>query len=304
MLGGIVSTLARHILSDERKRTSVAEPVPPLVIHNLVKYYGAKQALHSLNLNLKAGEIAALLGPNGAGKTTLIGCLLGFLSADAGSIHLFGEAVEALTPQTRNRIGFVPQTMTGLTWFKVGELLNYLAGYRSPNTPQDNRWLDWANLDPNTRVKSLSGGERQRLAIVLALRFCPDLIVLDEPVASLDPQARYDFMRLLPEYAHQHGATVLISSHIISDLEKICDHFIIMQKGHIKLTLSAANMHGHIRLLSATPPEHWRLHCLAPGLEGGVWVSGWHNALEDPAKACGIQATLPTLEALFLALSK
>ncbi|MFT8564074.1 MAG: ABC transporter ATP-binding protein [Acetobacter orientalis] len=282
----------------------MVEPVPPCTIQGLVKQYGAKQALNAVSLTLQAGEIAALLGPNGAGKTTLIGCLLGFLSTDAGHIHLFGEDINSLTPQTRNRIGFVPQTMTGLTWFKVGELLTYLAGYRAANTPQDNRWLQWADLDPQARVKSLSGGERQRLAIVLALRFCPDLIVLDEPVASLDPQARYDFMQLLPDYARAHGATVLISSHIISDLEKICDQFIIMQKGHIKLTLSHTMLHEHIRLLSAAPPTDWGLTPLAPGLNGGIWVSGWHTALTENAAQAGITASMPDIENLFLALSK
>ncbi|KAA8389924.1 ABC transporter ATP-binding protein [Acetobacter tropicalis] len=282
----------------------MSEPVFPLEITHLVKEFSTKRALDGFNLTLAEGEIAALLGPNGAGKTTLIGCLLGFLSADAGQIRLFGEDVNHLTSQVRNRIGFVPQTLTGFTWFKVGELLSYLAGYRPANTPQDNRWLEWAALDPAARIKSLSGGERQRLAIVLALRFRPDLIVLDEPVASLDPQARHDFMRLLPDYAHQHGATVLISSHIISDLENICDRFVIMRRGQIVLDVSEAVLQGQVRHLSAVPPDEWGVRVLAPAEDGGVWVDGWQPVLDQAAAGQGLDVALPDVETLFLALSR
>ncbi|MGO3517125.1 MAG: ATP-binding cassette domain-containing protein [Acetobacter cibinongensis] len=133
-------------------------PVFPLEITSLTKEFSTKRALDNFSLTLQQGEIAALLGPNGAGKTTLIGCLLGFLSGDTGSIRLFGQDIAHLTPEVRNRVGFVPQTMTGFTWFKVGELLSYLADYRPATTPQDNRWLDWAGLNPAARIKSLSGG--------------------------------------------------------------------------------------------------------------------------------------------------
>lgn len=283
---------------------SVSEPVFPLQITQLVKDFTTKRALDDFNLTLAQGEIAALLGPNGAGKTTLIGCLLGFLSTDEGSIRLFGEDVNKLTPQTRNRIGFVPQTMTGFTWFRVGELLSYLAEYRPANAPQDNRWLDWAGLDPRARIKSLSGGERQRLAIVLALRFRPDLIVLDEPVASLDPQARRDFMRLLPDYAHHHGATVLISSHIISDLENICDRFVIMQRGQVVLDVTKLVLQEQVRHLSAPPPESWGVQTLAPAEDGGVWVSGWLPELDNAACQISLSVQMPDVENLFLDLSR
>ncbi|WP_086651659.1 ABC transporter ATP-binding protein [Acetobacter cibinongensis] len=279
-------------------------PVFPLEITSLTKEFSTKRALDNFSLTLQQGEIAALLGPNGAGKTTLIGCLLGFLSGDAGSIRLFGQDIAHLTPEVRNRVGFVPQTMTGFTWFKVGELLSYLADYRPATTPQDNRWLDWAGLNPAARIKSLSGGERQRLAIVLALRFQPDLIVLDEPVASLDPQARHDFMRLLPDYAHQHGATVLVSSHIISDLEAICDRFVMMRHGKLVLDISKNSLHQQVRHLSALPPEGWGLNLLAPAEDGGFWVQGWHAALDQAALQEGVVATQPDVETLFLALSR
>lgn len=142
------------------------------------------------------------------------------------------------------------------------------------------------------------------MAIVLALRFRPDLIVLDEPVASLDPQARHDFMRLLPDYAHQHGATVLISSHIISDLENICDRFVIMRRGQIVLDVSEAVLQGQVRHLSAVPPDEWGVRVLAPAEDGGVWVDGWQPVLDQAAAGQGLDVALPDVETLFLALSR
>ncbi|WP_239021347.1 ABC transporter ATP-binding protein [Novacetimonas cocois] len=277
----------------------------PLRIEGLVKTYGNRRVLDGIDLTVHPGEITALLGPNGAGKTTLIGCLLGLLTPDAGSIRLWGEAVEELAPQTRARIGFVPQALTGFTWFRVRELMDYLALYRErPGDPQDPIWEEWAALDPAARVRSLSGGERQRLAIVLALRFMPDLIVLDEPVASLDPQARHDFMRLLPQYARRQGASVLISSHIISDLENISDRVVIMRHGQVRLDMAEPDIMNSIRSISATPSPKWGLEILAEEKDGPVWVRGWREGLDMAAADAGIAVAMPELEHLFLALSR
>ncbi len=207
---------------------------PFIAAEALGKQFGARIALADVTFTVGPGEIVGLLGPNGAGKTTLIGCLLGFLLPSAGSIRLFGETAAELSPALRGRTGFVPQTMSGFGWFRVGELIAYLGKFyaQEPGTPP--AWLlDWAGLDLNARVKSLSGGQKQRLAIVLAMRHAPDLLILDEPVASLDPQARRDFMALLTRFCAQEGRSVLISSHILSDLEKIATRAIFMRHGSI-----------------------------------------------------------------------
>ncbi|GEB39026.1 ABC transporter [Gluconacetobacter liquefaciens] len=284
---------------------AIPDREPPVQITHLRKVLGGRAILDDLSLTLRPGEIAALLGPNGAGKTTLIGCLLGLLSADAGTVRLWGEDASALRAETRARIGFVPQTMTGFTWFRVGELMAYLADYRArPNDTEDRTWEEWAALDPNARIKTLSGGERQRLAIVLALRFCPDLIVLDEPVASLDPQARYDFMRLLPAYARRTGASVLISSHIISDLQDISDRVIMMRHGRIMLDMTAPDIAATVRRLSAPPETEWGVDIIADQGADGVWVRGWHPALDDAAAGAGNILLPGDVERLFLALTR
>lgn len=296
---------ARAMTDQDTSPQAIPDREPPVQIAHLRKVLGGRAILDDLSLTLRPGEIAALLGPNGAGKTTLIGCLLGLLSADAGTVRLWGEDASALRAETRARIGFVPQTMTGFTWFRVGELMAYLADYRArPTDTEDRTWEEWAALDPTARIKTLSGGERQRLAIVLALRFRPDLIVLDEPVASLDPQARYDFMRLLPAYARRTGASVLISSHIISDLQDISDRVIMMRHGRIMLDMTAAEIAATVRRLSTAPETEWGVETIADQGADGVWVRGWHPALDDAAAGAGNILLPGDVERLFLALTR
>lgn len=296
---------ARAMTDQDTSPQAIPDREPPVQIAHLRKVLGGRAILDDLSLTLRPGEIAALLGPNGAGKTTLIGCLLGLLSADAGTVRLWGEDASALRAETRARIGFVPQTMTGFTWFRVGELMAYLADYRArPTDTEDRTWEEWAALDPTARIKTLSGGERQRLAIVLALRFRPDLIVLDEPVASLDPQARYDFMRLLPAYARRTGASVLISSHIISDLQDISDRVIMMRHGRIMLDMTAAEIAATVRRLSTPPETEWGVETIADQGADGVWVRGWHPALDDAAAGAGNTLLPGDVERLFLALTR
>jgi ABC-2 type transport system ATP-binding protein len=281
----------------------------------LTKSFGARTVLAGVNLTLRRGEIAALLGPNGAGKTTLIGCLLGFLLPSSGSVLLFGEPAAELRPALRARTGFVPQKMTGFTAFRVGGLLDYIANfYPSPpgSTPA---WLtDWADLDPKARVKALSGGQRQRLSILLAMRHSPDLLILDEPVASLDPAARRDFMAMLARYCETEGRSAVISSHILSDLERMVTRAIFMRRGQVIHDTPMQRFREHTRWLAApVPNEALRaalpetLSVLAVGQDGALLVDGWteaaaaqaHNAL-----GAAIAATPPDLETAFLEMTR
>ncbi|RUT27109.1 ABC transporter ATP-binding protein [Asaia sp. W19] len=281
----------------------------PVLVKKLCKSWDDKTVLDDINLALAPGSITALLGPNGAGKTTFIGCLLGLLAPSSGSVALWGQPADALSDETRQRIGFVPQLMTGLTWFRVQELKDYTASFRnsagtslhSAVTSQEaKQWEDWADLDPKARLSTLSGGERQRLAIVLALRFSPELIVLDEPVASLDPMARHDFITLLAQTVKRHETTALISSHIISDLEQICDRFIVFKKGHLINDLSAESFASEIRYLASRPVSELGLHVMADLPDGSVWVKGWHPKLDG----IGLPVLPGDMESCFLALTR
>jgi ABC-2 type transport system ATP-binding protein len=277
---------------------------------HLGKQFGARTALSDISFTVGPGEIVGLLGPNGAGKTTLIGCLLGFLLPSSGRVHLFGEAAAELSPAARGRTGFVPQTMTGFGWFKVGELIDYLGKFYAINPGAPPSWLlDWANLDLKARVKSLSGGQKQRLAIVLAMRHAPDLLILDEPVASLDPQARRDFMALLVKFSAQDGRSVVISSHILSDLEKIATRAIFMRHGRIIHDTPMARFRASARWITA--PRHAlpeTLACLAEDRNtGALLVDGWtdaHAAALTATLGTAPEIRIPDLETAFLEMTR
>jgi ABC-2 type transport system ATP-binding protein len=284
--------------------------IPFTTVTHLTKQYGTRTALTDISFVVGPGEIVGLLGPNGAGKTTLIGCLLGFLLPSSGSVHLFGENAAELSPAGRGRTGFVPQTMTGFGWFKVGELIAYLGKFYATDPGLPPAWLlDWADLDMKARVKSLSGGQKQRLAIVLAMRHGPDLLILDEPVASLDPQARRDFMALLVTFCAQEGRSAIISSHILSDLEKIATRAIFMRHGRLIHDTPMSRFRSSARWITAPRdalPE--TLACLAEDrATGALLVDGWddhHATLLTASLGTPPEIRIPDLETAFLEMTR
>lgn len=288
---------------------------PVAEVHVLTKSYGTRSVLDTVSLVVDPGEIVALLGPNGAGKTTLIGCLLGVLAPSTGGAKLFGVKATELTPALRSRIGFVPQTMTGFTWFRVGELIRYLGRFYSRDPGNPPSWLlDWAQLE-QARVKSLSGGQKQRLAVLLALRHEPDLLILDEPVASLDPQARRDFMLLLRRYCAERGGSAIISSHILSDLEKIATRALFLRHGAIIHDTPMARFRESTRWVSASCDFATLRSALPDSLSvlsqnrdaGTILVDGWNEAVADAvANTLRAPATarVPDLETAFLEMMR
>lgn len=289
---------------------------PIVRISALTKRFGNRAVLDQVSFTIAPGEVVALLGPNGAGKTTLIGCLLGFLLPDVGSIELFGRDVAALAPEWRARTGFVPQKMTGFSAFRVGELISYLGRFYARPSGETPAWLwDWADLDTKARVKALSGGQRQRLSILLAMRHEPDLLVLDEPVASLDPQARREFMAMLTGYCAQTGRSALISSHILSDLEKIVTRAIFMRRGTLVHDTPMLTFREATRWVTAPVaagvlrdalPESLALLAQAPET-GALLVDGWSEdaaGLMRQSLGVELEVTLPDLETAFLEMTR
>jgi len=285
---------------------------PVIEAQGLTKDYGARRALAGVNFAIRPGEMVALLGPNGAGKTTLIGCMLGFLLPSAGAIKLFGTPAGELTPELRGRIGFVPQMMSGFTGFRVGQLIEYLGKFYQNTPPAVAPWLlDWAGLDMNARVKSLSGGQKQRLAILLGLRHAPDMLILDEPVASLDTQARRDFMALLAGYCAQEGRVAVISSHILSDLEKVVTRAIFMRHGQVVHDAPMARFRATTRWVAAPGLRAALPAGLAVLSEepetGALLVDGWDEAAAGAlTQALGIspEVRVPDLETVFLEITR
>ncbi len=203
-------------------------------IHQLTKSYGRTPVLRGVDLQVPRGAIVGLMGTNGAGKSTLIKCLLGLLRSDAGTARLLGSDCWDLSPDAKERLGYVPQVVYLYGWMKVRHTIAYTASFYEN---WDFAWADdlahrW-RLPMDARVQTLSTGQLQAVALVLALGNKPDLLILDEPVASLDPIARRDFLRSLMSLTADASRTVLFSTHISSDLERVATHVAILHEGRI-----------------------------------------------------------------------
>ncbi len=217
----------------------------------LSKRYGRTWALRDCTLTIPAGRVAALVGPNGAGKTTLLSLTVGLLSPTAGEVRVFGLSPHERPTEALPRLGFVAQDHPLYKGFKVEELL-MLGRKLNP------RWDDALararlrnlNIPLNRRAGKLSAGQQAQVALVLALAKRPDVLLLDEPLASLDPLARREFLQTLMDAVAESGLTVLLSSHIIGDLERVCDYLIILSASRVQLAGNMQEMRrAHKRLI-------------------------------------------------------
>ncbi len=211
---------------------SVFEPI--VEIRGITKDFNEKKALDNVDLDIYPGRIIGLLGPNGSGKSTLIRQMIGLYLPTKGACITFGCDAAKLGPKELSRIGYVHQEGELLDWMTTGQLIRYVSAYYPNwNKGLEDRYVHDFELGLDDRIGALSPGQRQMLAILLAIGHNPDLLILDEPASALDPIARAQFLDLLLKIIQQEGKTILISSHILSDVEKIIDHVIIMKGSHI-----------------------------------------------------------------------
>ena len=213
----------------------MSDPVaPPIELRGVVKRYGDKAALDGADLSVPAGSVVGLLGQNAAGKTTLIKAALGLIRPTTGTATLLGENSWDLSADAKSRLGYVPQVITLYPWMRVRHIVSYTASfYPRWRDSLVLRLLDEWKVAPNDKVGLLSVGTLQKLAIILALGHEPDVLVLDEPAASLDPGARRDFLRTLLDVAADGKRTILFSTHITSDLERVADRVAILRSGKV-----------------------------------------------------------------------
>ena len=207
---------------------------PIVQMRNVSKRFGKIQALDKLDLDIKAGEIIGLLGANGAGKSTLLRCVIGLYLADQGECITFDTDAAKLGPEQLGRIGYVHQEGELLEWMTTKQLIRYVSAYyENWNHELEAKYIADFDISLKSRVGSLSPGQRQKLAILLAIGFEPQLLILDEPASGLDPIARSQFLDLLLNIIQDENRTIIISSHILSDVEKVIDHTVIMREGKI-----------------------------------------------------------------------
>ena len=287
----------------------------------LGKRYGRRWALSDCTLDVPAGRVVGLVGPNGAGKTTLLHVAVGLLMPTSGTIEVLGSR-PAADPAQLARVGFVAQDTPTYAGLSVEDHLR-LGAKLNP------RWddalarerIERLDLDPSHRAGNLSGGQRAQLALTLGIAKRPELLILDEPVASLDPLARREFLQDLMEAVAEHELSVVLSSHLVSDLERVCDHLIVLVASRVRLagdidTLLAthrrligprrdpATLPGDQQVISASHSERQTtllVHAEAP-IYDPAWTVG-EIGLEDLVLAymgqrAADHAPVPALEVL------
>lgn len=200
----------------------------------LTKRFDRAVALENVDVEIPKHSIVGLIGKNGSGKTTLLRHLLGLYVATDGECTTLGRPSHRLTRDELVRIGSVPQECRLLDWMSVEYHIRYVASfYPRWDRERERRLCDDLELDRNATVGALSPGNAQKLAIVLALCHHPDLVILDEPVSALDPIARNKLLGFLVELIAEDDATIVVSSHVLRDIEQIVDRILCLDHGHV-----------------------------------------------------------------------
>lgn len=227
-----------------------------LETQGLGRHYGSQWALQGCTLEIPRGSVTALVGPNGAGKTTLLQLAVGLTRPSAGSVRVFGLDPHAEAAEALPRVGFLAQEHPLFGGFTVEEMLR-VGRELNPNWDDEGARTRVAELGlpRHKKVRALSGGQRAQVALTLALSKRPELLLLDEPVASLDPLARREFLQTVVEAVADRELTVVLSSHILAELERVCDHLVILATGRTQLVGSIDEIVASHRLLTGPRDE-------------------------------------------------
>ena len=197
-------------------------------------YAGGKTAVADMSLTLEPGEVFGFLGPNGAGKTTTLRTLLGLTSRSSGNIQFFGLDMDRNEKQIKDRIGVVLDDGCFYDELTLAEMKSIISSAYTSWSEQDfKRYMDMFSLDPKQKINMLSKGMKMKYALALALSHNAELLIMDEPTSGLDPLIRSQLLKILADYMANGGKGVFFSTHITSDLDKIADMLIMIDKGHI-----------------------------------------------------------------------
>ena len=278
---------------------------------NLTLHCDGTAILDDITLSIPNGSVVGLVGRNGGGKSSLLHCLTGLIEPSRGHAHLLGCPSTHLTDAVRERLGYVAQTPDLFEWMEVLEVVRSLgAAYPRWSEMRALALAVQLDLPLGGRIRNLSTGDQQKLSVVMALAHNPDLLILDEPVASLDPMTRREFMRALfssplradnqPDSEYRER-TVLISSHLLSDLERVVTHVAFMREGRLQLFDAWDAMQEHMCLI---PPDAMASLPAAP--DAIIWTNqktGQHivdtRLTQEPVPA----GRALSLDALFLELN-
>jgi ABC-2 type transport system ATP-binding protein len=286
---------------------------PPIVIENLVRHFGRKIALDRVTLTVPAGCVFGLVGENGAGKTTLMKHVLGLLKPDGGSVLVFGLDPVRRPADVLSRIGFLSEDRDLPSWMRVRELLRYLQPfYPNWDGAYASELLSQFELDAEMRIKNLSRGQVAKVGLVAALAHRPGLLLLDEPSSGLDPVVRRDILEAIIRTVSQEGRTVVFSSHLLDEVERVCDQVAFLHEGKLVLCSGLDEIkQRHHRLtlrfgapLSSPPALVGALSISGDGLEWTAVCDGAREQLRASATQLGariVEERTPSLDEIFVA---
>lgn len=220
----------------------------PIRFERVTCCFGRMRALDDVSFRVPAGSVFALLGRNGAGKTTAIRALMGLLTPTRGSVRVLGHEALALPPTRRGEIGHVGEDHPLPFWMRVSDVVAYQAA-TFPTFDRDlcRRWLERFSLPAKRRVRQLSRGMRAQLALTVALAPRPSLVVLDDPALGLDAVARREFLEVMIELIAEEGKTLLFTSHVLTDVERVADRVALIDRGVLRIDASLETLQRRVR---------------------------------------------------------
>lgn len=248
-------------MSDESSSSAI-------VIEHLSKSYGPKWAVRDLNLKVPTGCVYGFLGRNGAGKSTTIKMLTGMAAPDSGCVHLLGEDVATLSPQTRSRIAYMAEGHPLYSWMTIGQIVQFTRPFY-PNWDQTlvDQILDHFELSRKQKCGKLSRGQQAQVSLALAMAPDPELLILDDPTLGLDTVVRRDFLEALIQLIQSRGRTIFFSSHVLGDVERVANRIGIMVDGVLRVDCPTETFRESVRKVvlgfDGEPPDF-------PGCEGLV----------------------------------
>lgn len=291
-----------------------ADPQQPVIeVRDLGRAYKGKVALEGVSLSVPKGCVFGLLGESGAGKTTLIRHLIGLLRPQRGTVRVLGKDPVRDPEGTLGRIGYLSEDRDLPGWMRVDELMRYTRGlYPHWDDAFANDLRERFDLNPAQRVKTLSKGQKAKAGLVCALAHKPDLLLLDEPSSGLDPVVRRHMLSAVMRNVADEGRTILFSSHLLDEVEKVSDYVAIIHRGKLVLCdalpkILGAHRHLHVEYpkpLGAAPKLEGALHCDGQGAAWRVLCDGQSDGVRRQVAAAGarvVQETQPTLEDIFVA---
>jgi ABC-2 type transport system ATP-binding protein len=266
----------------------MSEHESAIQVEGLCKRFGKHEVLRGLNLDVPDGCIFGLLGINGQGKTTLIRTLLGLLRADGGQCRVLGIDPQRDPIQVRRLVGYMAENQTMYGWMRVRQLIEWVASfYPQWDWSFVDRFQKEVALDGDKKVKALSKGQTSRLALLLALAHQPKLVILDDPTLGLDPIARKDFLRDVIGHLQSRGVTVFFSSHLLYEIEPICDRIAILHEGRIIQSGAVDDLRESVKRISFEPKDPNTVSRIPGILDIERHDRRMAVTVEDAAKAIG-----------------